>query len=156
MNKNISVLAIVIILLIGGFFLFKGDSEKTTTNEEEFNGAVEEMVYEYSGDLEDVIGGNASGIAQAIFEDGVYNLRADFTNLPEPEGTDFYEGWIVRTGENMDVISTGKAVKVDGVYSNTFTYPTDITDHLFYVLTIEPDDGDPAPADHVLEGTLSK
>lgn len=39
---------------------------------------------------------------------------------------------------------------------NTYSSGEDLTDHNFYVLTIEPDDGNPAPADHIVEGTLKR
>jgi hypothetical protein len=108
----------------------------------------------YFGDLTDVSKGNANGVATASFKDDQYQIVARFHNLPEPTGTDFYEGWIVRKGLNFDVISTGKAIKENGEYINVFSSEKDLTDHTFYVLTIEPDDGDPAPAGHILEGTL--
>jgi hypothetical protein len=122
------------------------------------------MTYQYSGRLEDVTrgddvrglntGGESGGVAQANYADGKYNLLVTFENLPDPVGTDFYEGWIVRKGLNFDVISSGVLKKVDGVYTNTYSSGQDLTDHDFYVLTLEPDDGNPAPADHILEGTL--
>lgn len=111
----------------------------------------------YFGDLIDVTKGgkgNGSGIAQASFKNKQYQLVARFKNLPEPNGTDFYEGWIVRKGLNFSVLSTGKAIKENGEYINVFSSDKDLTDHDFYVLTLEPDDGDPAPAAHILEGTL--
>ena len=114
------------------------------------------MTYDYTGSLEDVSGGSSSGVAQASFKDGKYMMLATFTDLPDPTGTDFYEGWVVRKGENMDVISSGKAEKVNGVYTNSFMSNLDLTDHTFYVLTLEPDDGDPAPAAHILEGTMAQ
>ncbi len=114
-----------------------------------------EMVYEYVGTLFDVTGGISSGIAQATYDAGQYMLLATFEDLDDPEGSDFYEGWIVRNSP-LDVISTGVVEKKDGVYTNTYSSTQDLTDHDFYVLTLEPDDGDPAPADHVLEGTLNK
>ncbi len=122
------------------------------------------MEFSQSGILVDVTNGKdvrgintndkASGIAQAIFKDGEYNLLATFENLPDPVGTDFYEGWIVRTGLKFDVISSGKLEKVDGQYVNKYSSAQDLTGHKFYVLTIEPDDGNSAPADHVVEGTM--
>lgn len=122
--------------------------------------------YEYSGELSDVTegktmggintGGAGLGIAQANYEGGVYNLLATFDNLPDPQGTDFYEGWIVRRADPFSVISTGRVEKVDGAYINIYSSGEDLTDHDFYVLTIEPDDNDPAPADHIMEGTLSR
>jgi len=124
-----------------------------------------EMIYQFIGNLVDVTlgktitgintGNNATGVAQANFEDNTYSLLATFENLPDPKGTDFYEGWVVRKSP-FDVISTGKIEKKNGVYTNMYSSGQDLTDHDFYVLTIEPNDGDPAPAEHILEGTMAK
>jgi len=124
------------------------------------------MVYQYSGQLADVTesktirgistDGKSSGTAKASFKDDAYSLLATFQDLPESQGTDFYEGWVVRKGLRFSVISTGKIEKVDGVYTNMYLSGEDLTDHDFYVLTIEPDDNNPAPADHILEGTMAK
>jgi len=108
----------------------------------------------FSGALEDVTGGEALGVATAVYKNNKYTLEVAFSNLPEPNGTDFYEGWIVRKGIGFDVISTGPLMIENGIYVNIFTSPENLTDHAFYVLTLEPDDGDPAPAEHILEGTL--
>jgi len=123
-----------------------------------------QMVYQYEGVLSDVTAGEdirgvntkgeSSGLAKANYKDGQYNLLATFENLPDPVGSDFYEGWIVRKGLNFDVISSGALEKIDGVYTNTYVSGQDLTDHSFYVLTLEPDDGNPAPADHILEGVM--
>jgi len=125
-----------------------------------------EMAYDYSGNLKDVTegkdirgintGGLSSGVANANFKDSEYMLFVEFADLPDPIGTDFYEGWVVRKNPNFDVISTGKVEKINGIYTNTYSSGQDLTDHNFYVLTIEPDDGDPRPADHIVEGTLTK
>jgi len=144
----------------------------TTAKVEDTSSSIEEsdepeIIYDYSASLKDVTdgkiirgtntGGNSSGTAQADFNsvEG-YKLKAVFENLPDPQGNEFYEGWIVRQGSDMDVLSSGVAEKENGQYVNTFSSDTDLTDHDFYVLTLEPDDGDPAPADHILEGTLTK
>jgi hypothetical protein len=102
--------------------------------------------------LSDVSGGNSTGKAFVSNEDDQYNLYVEFQNLPEPDGSDFYEGWVVRKSP-LSVISTG-VVKTnsEGVDVNQFTDIRDLTDHGTYVLTLEPDDGDPAPALHILEG----
>lgn len=113
---------------------------------------IEQMSYQYYGQLEDVSGGLSSGIVRATFDE-TYKMVATFENLPDPEGTDFYEGWVVIPGSS--VLSTGKAEKIGGEYVNEFRSTEDLTDHTFYVLTLEPDDGDPAPAEHILEGTMS-
>ncbi|PCI19191.1 hypothetical protein COB64_04080 [Candidatus Wolfebacteria bacterium] len=126
---------------------------------------MEAIEYQYSGTISDVTGGetitgintggNSSGFAQVGYDGSKYSLRATFENLPDPQGTDFYEGWVVRKNP-FDVISTGVVEKIDGTYINTYMSEKDLTDHNFYVLTIEPDDGDPAPAEHIAEGTLTK
>lgn len=123
--------------------------------EEKIIEAESEMTFSYQGKLEDVSGGSASGTSQANFSEGKYDLLAEFKNLPDPEGTDFYEGWVVRK-DPFAFISTGKAREENGTYSNIFSSDQDYTEYDFYVLTIEPDDGDPAPAGHILEGTMKK
>ena len=117
---------------------------------------LEDIEFQHEGDLADVSGGTATGTARAGFNEGNYTLHATFVGLPEPEGTDFYEGWVVRKGADFDVISTGKVDKVNGVYENVYRSEQDLTDHSFYVLTIEPDDGDPAPAGHIVEGDMTQ
>lgn len=123
---------------------------------------------EISGELKDVTDGkpvrdlvtspNTSGQASAmLFGDSEYHLSVYFENLPAPQDDDFYEGWIVRRGDNFSVLSTGVLELEDaetGTYTNVFSADEDLIDHDFYVLTIEPNDGDPAPADHVLEGVM--
>lgn len=109
--------------------------------------------YELSGSLSDVTGGNASGFAAATFAGDTYKLYAEFQDLPELEDGYFYEGWVVRNSP-LSVISTGATTNEDGLEINVFESDEDLSDHLFYVLTLEPDDGDPAPAAHVLEGTM--
>lgn len=120
--------------------------------------------FQYKGLLSDVTkgsirgtntNGNATGIARAGFDE-TYSLRVTFENLPDPAGDDFYEGWVVRRGEDFNVISTGPVGKIEDQYINVYMSNTDFTDHDFYVLTLEPNDGDPAPADHIVEGTMTK
>jgi hypothetical protein len=111
-----------------------------------------------SGNLSDVTGGDASGFAEAGFnvENEMYLLSMIGQNLPDLEPGYFYEGWIVRRGSNMSVISTGELeMEAPGTYTNVFSTMQNLTDHDFYVLTLEPDDGDPAPADHILDGELN-
>ena len=111
--------------------------------------------YQYEGTLDDVTGNSATGLARASFENGAYKLYASFANLPALTGTDFYEGWIVRQ-QPFHFISTGNAKEIGGVFNNLYQSEQDLTDHNFYVLTLEPDDGDPAPATHIVEGVMLK
>ena len=107
---------------------------------------------------EDVLGintrGLAEGVAVASYAVGTYSLDVVFDNLPDPLGTDFYEGWVVRRGEEPSVISTGRLVREGDTYKNDFLSSRNFMDHTFYILTLEPDDGDPAPAYHIAEGEL--
>jgi hypothetical protein len=98
--------------------------------------------------------GDSGGSVVVTYIDGSYNLEAIFLNLPKLDPTYFYEGWVVKQGADMSVISTGEAILENDTFTNTFYSPQNLTDHTFYVLTVEPRDNNPKPADHVLEGIL--
>jgi hypothetical protein len=167
----ISLIIIVVLIVFAGMYKFnylanqKGydvdgnkikNEEKITEKNIKPEAELElEAKFTYQGNLIDVSGGLASGIAQANFSEGIYDLLAEFKDLPEPQGTDFYEGWVVRKSP-FAFISTGKAIKEDGIYSNSFSTEKNYLEYDFYVLTIEPDDGDPAPDKHILEGTMEE
>lgn len=116
---------------------------------------IKSVEYMYKGDLSPVDGGNGSGAAMATFENDEYLMRAEINNIPDPEEGFFYEGWVVRP-EPFNFISTGELKKEGDTWVNDYMSETDFTDHFRYVLTIEPDDNDPAPADHVVEGDMMK
>lgn len=162
--KKIIILIILIILIVVGFSVSNNEEVAEPHMEgDQMEGKMMDDGGEVQTNLFDVTDGldvrgintgdNASGVASAVF-DGQYKLVATFDNLPDPVGTDFYEGWVVRKG-NFNVISTGKLERDNGVYVNNFTDSRDLLDHNFYVLTLEPDDGDPAPADHIVEGDIN-
>lgn len=104
--------------------------------------------------LADVTGGGSFGLAYTQYEGGLFTLIAKMGGLPEPAEGYFYEGWLVRRGEDLSVVSTGKAVTSGVWFGNVFLSSTDLSDHDFFVLTLEPDDGNPAPAEHILEGSI--
>ncbi|MBI2474017.1 anti-sigma factor [Candidatus Uhrbacteria bacterium] len=107
-----------------------------------------------SAALADVTGGDSFGLAYAHFEDGTYTIISKMGNLPEPAQGYFYEGWLVRRGDDFSVLSIGHAVKTEKGYMNVYQSPTDLSDHAFYVLTLEPEDGNTAPEEHILEGSF--
>ena len=156
-----------VVIIVFGFLFFRStkDSMKPLVVNENGKESMEKSMtkdepttmenYQYSGSLTDVSGGNASGTANATFDENGYIAFATFENLPELEEGFFYEGWVVRNSP-LDVISSGALEMDGGNYINNFKSETDLTDHNFYVLTLEPDDGDPAPAEHILEGILTK
>ncbi len=105
-------------------------------------------------ELVDVSGGNASGDAWTVLgSDGKTYHQVMAKNMPTLNGTDFYEGWLVRDPSTGDFISTGKMVETgkDGEFLLEFNAEGDLTDHKKVVITLEPDDGDPAPAAHIIE-----
>lgn len=164
MNKTTLWTLVIIILIALGLVFIWPSLETGEPNTEPADGALpfEPMTL---GTLDDVTNGevvrgittspNTTGTARAGFDGDIFIVEADFFNLPDPVGDDFYEGWIVRRGEDFSVISTGVLTREDvGTYTNVFTSNTDLLDHTVYILTLEPNDGDPAPADHILEGEL--
>ncbi len=112
--------------------------------------------FDFEANLVDVSGGDATGTAMAKYRaETKYQLLAEFEDLPELEEGYFYEGWLVRP-EPFEFISTGKVELVEGDWYDVFESDTDYTEYSKYVLTLEPDDGDPAPADHVVEGSFEE
>ncbi len=113
--------------------------------------------------LEDVTNGPVRGVsttaetggfAKTWYNEDGFGLHAGFHDLADPQGDDFYEGWLVRQSP-FDFISTGELVlKDDGYYHDTFESSTDYSAYDFYVLTLEPNDGNPAPAEHIFEGKV--
>jgi hypothetical protein len=136
----------------------KKETDKMNENKME-DETDEEITWEgvvMTGVLEDVSGGSATGDVQVTQESNKYTLIAEFQGLPELEEDFFYEGWIVRQGENLSVISTGEVLYENtGSVVNRFTAERDLADHDFYVLTLEPRDNDPEPAEHILEGRVN-
>lgn len=154
-----------------------GSENSEKSNQDEDSSELDEadsgvVLSEYYGKLDDVSGGEGTGYVSANFvpaNEGVlgvdkYYLEVTMENIPEAEEGFFYEGWLVRAntaedGENnASVISTGEAIfsTDDTALLNNFESEEDLTDHTLYVLTLEPDDGDPAPAKHILEGVISE
>ena len=172
MRQKIIIILILTAILGAGFYFFTKQDTKISKLDPPQEKMIEqkqemtEVKYQFRGKLKDVTLGKtttgintdnkATGIAQSKFKNSSYNLLATFEGLPDPQGSNFYEGWIVRREPKFSVKSTGRAEKKDGIYQNTFTADEDLTDHDFYVLTIEPDDGDPAPAEHILEGVMGE
>ncbi len=94
---------------------------------------------------------NEKGSASNTTKENGNHIYAEFENLPDAWTDNFYEGWIVRMNGWLNVLSTWELEIKDGKHVNDRMSTTDISDHTFYVLTLEPNDNDPAPADHILE-----
>ena len=102
--------------------------------------------------LIDVTGGESQGNAYNTYEKSIFVHKVS-AGLPAPSGTDFYEGWLVKPG-SKELISTGRLELNKNNYSLEFRSEKDYADYKLVVITLEPDDGDPAPAAHILEGSF--
>jgi len=116
------------------------------------------IVWDIEGQLADVAdtGGSGEAFLRYDADTNTSFIYAEIMNVPDPEGTDFYEGWIVKRGSGVPALSTGRLEReAPGMYTDVFEYEGDLSDGWdFYVLTLEPDDGNPAPAKHIVEGIL--
>ena len=108
--------------------------------------------------LQGVEGIAANGVTQSSsFESGEYRHVAQLNIERAPDGF-FYEGWLVNplTGE---VVSTGHLRSRFGDVRHSLSFQEsdpeiDLTTYIKVIITIEPDDGNPAPDKHVAEATL--
>ncbi len=107
-----------------------------------------------SGALADVTGGGSFGLAHIHKTSGGFTIAAQMGGLPFPDEHSYYEGWLVRRGDNLSVISTGKALLVEDRFYNVYTTEENLEEYDFYVLTLESDDLNPSPAKHLLEGVI--
>lgn len=124
---------------------------------------LETFVYTHQGDVKDVTDGKdinglvtegkAKGVVQVFLKDNAYYLLTKFNDLPSPPEGYYYEGWVARQ-KPFRFESAGKLQQPGKVFVNYFGSTKDLMDHDFYVVTLEPDDGDPAPSTHILEGEI--
>lgn len=109
----------------------------------------------WSAALADVTGGDGYGIAHATLQAGSYTFIAQMGNLPDPSSEYYYEGWLVRRKGSLAVLSLGRVQHVEKGSALVYLTKTDISDYDFFVVTLEPNDGNPSPGEHILEGTLN-
>lgn len=107
-----------------------------------------------SGALADVTEGTSYGLANVNSDGNVFTVSATAGGLPPLSDKYFYEGWIVKRGSDMQVLSTGKLETTETDWINVYQTTQDLSRFDFYVVTLEPDDNDPAPAEHILEGII--
>lgn len=107
------------------------------------------------GELKDVSGGQGSGMAQTLFENGKFTHSVIALILDPPAGK-FYEGWLVKRedGKVINFFSTGKMNKESGAYILNFEDTKDYPEHNSVVITLEVVD-DKKPEKHILDGDLS-
>jgi hypothetical protein len=160
--KNLSLLLLSVLLLAGCGDQRSAREEALDTEiiqfplpvggKVEYDNHGEETQFAY-GAITEVGDFRANGIAQAhMFEDG-YFLHTITLNIEPAADGYFYEGWLIK---GPSVISVGHLSNYfgDSRHSLRFDANEDYTGYTKVVITLEPDDGDPAPADHIAEGTL--
>lgn len=101
----------------------------------------------------DISGGTSTGEFGFSFSSGKFMMKGEFLSIPALEGDNFYEGWLVNP-KTSEFISTGKLSLIGDMWVNTFESDVDYSAYSKYVLTLEPNDGDPAPAKHIAEGII--
>lgn len=101
--------------------------------------------------LKDVSGGQASGQAKRAFSDGKFYHKVEASNLKSLEKGFYYEGWLMNSQDLY--ISTGR-MEADAFSNGQLYYlsSTDKSEYSKVVVTLEPEDGNPEPTQHILEG----
>ena len=165
MNRRDIVIGLVVLALIVGAITWSRRQRVSPTTppsptpsveqrlEETFNFKIPEDVEK--ADLTDVSGGDGSGVATRKFENGTFTHTV-LADLPDPVGSTFYDGWLVRGKEgdaNFSLISTGRLRIAKGGYLLEFDSSTDYSDHNQVVITLEKV-ADKVPETHILEGSF--
>lgn len=96
-----------------------------------------------------------TAVASSQFSEGTFQHLIVAT-LPDVPVGYYYEGWLIRS-KPFDFISTGKLIQHadDLKWYLLFEGTEDKRDYKKVVITLESDDGNRAPADHVLEGLFN-
>lgn len=97
--------------------------------------------------------GNETGERTLTLDEWLTLLHAEFYWLADPAPDNFYEWRIVRKSP-LSVISTWPITMNNGKRINDRNSSEDLSDHTHYVLTLEPNDNDPKPEEHIFEGDL--
>ncbi len=102
--------------------------------------------------LQDVAGMGASGKVKRAFSDGKFYLRIEASGLRLPEKGYFYQGWLKKDDQYLSV---GRMeVGLPGEGRLYYTASGDRLEYNEVKVTLEPEDGNEAPAKAVLEGSF--
>jgi len=101
--------------------------------------------------LQDVSGIQLFGTAWRLFDGTKYYHKIEAGNLADPEKGYFYEGWLVG---DSGFFTTGRLAVAGGKGTLYYVSGEDKTNFRGVVLTLENEDGDPAPGKHILEGSF--
>ena len=107
-----------------------------------------------SGALADVTAGSSYGLSNIKTDGNVFTVTASLGGLPETSDKYFYEAWVVKRGSDMEVLSIGKLEKNENDWISVYQTTKSLSEYDFFVITLEPDDEDQSPAEHILEGII--
>lgn len=101
--------------------------------------------------LKDVSGGQAVGTAWRQYDGAKFYHKINANSLTMPDKGFFYEGWLVGSS---GFFSTGRLAVVSGLSLLYYTVAEDKTGFSGVVITLEEEDGNAAPAKHILEANF--
>ena len=173
MNKILLVIT-VLALATGGYFLLISNNkaipntsiDSPAKNDMETASLIDEPVAEKlmpneiinspetkTGKLDDVSGGSSFGTAYVLRENNMLYHYVD-ASLPDPNGSNVYEGWLVKKSPQLLFFSTGIMEKGnDGNYVLTFM-SDDLSDGYDFVVITEETIVDKTPEKHIIEGLV--
>jgi len=102
-----------------------------------------------TSELKDVSGGRAGGTAFRLYNTRFY-LKLDLVSLILPEKGFYYEGWLVNPAGNYFSIGAVVPQAEGGVLY--YQSDEDKSGYTKIVVSLEPENNVPAPAEHILEG----
>lgn len=158
------VLLLAPILVLGGILWFRSHRPAADTTAENTESTLVDLLEPGSEDapiarareetdLTDVRGGSSWAVASRQIEDAVFR-HTIVANLPALAEGYAYEGWLL-VEEPFLFFSTGTfQPNADGTFGLVWegVRGKDYQHYTQVIVTLEPIDGDPAPAEHVLEG----
>ena len=100
--------------------------------------------------LKDVSGGNSYGSASRLYKNSLFSFKAVLKDLPSPEKGFYFEGWLVDPSAKYFSLGRVNPEKTQGTLY--YQSSTDETAYNQVVVTLEPEDDNPAPGKHIQEG----
>lgn len=175
MNKKIIIGAVAAIILIGGGLWLSGRNQKkedevspeitlepnrqivtelTPPMSEQEKQEIEDAFAKEGVEMtliKDVSGGQAVGTAWRQYDGTKFYYKAEANGLPDPDKGFYYESWLVGP---EGFFSTGRVAVVNRQGSIYYQAQEDKTAFRGVVITLEQEDGNPAPDKHILEGSF--
>ena len=104
--------------------------------------------------LADVTGGTSFGLVHARYQNGQFTLLAALGGLPAPQNGALYKGWLVKRGNEMRVLDTGRIEMNEKQFVNAYVSAEDFSTYDFFVITLQANAESSQPGEHILEGVI--